>query len=132
MAKGTKNKSAEQPKNVESKNRKSDQNELKLIDKRESGYLASMGYAPKIAEEYHWFQSVPIVAFSTVFLVFWSGRFNRLLQLLQNDWNFSVCRLSVINSSVSCFHPVFCHKENLVLYPYPSILPVSSAFLRFF
>ena len=69
MAKGTKKKSTEQPKSIDSKNRKSDQNEAKLIDKRESGYLASMGYAPKINKEYHWFQTVPIVAFSAIIIL---------------------------------------------------------------
>lgn len=37
--------------------------------KTESGYLCSMGYAPKINEEYHWFQSVPIVAFSAIIIL---------------------------------------------------------------
>jgi O-antigen ligase len=69
MAKGTKKKSTEPYKSSEPKNKKGTQKEAKLDTKSESGYLVSMGCAPKIGKEYHWFQSVPIVAFSSVIIL---------------------------------------------------------------
>ena len=69
MAKGTKKKSADQSKGIEPRNKKGDQKEGTLDTKSELGYLISMGYAPKIDEEYHWFQSVPIVAFSAIIIL---------------------------------------------------------------